>query len=424
LFGICMSTSGDVDTRPNGGITGAIEESLKGAEQALQDQELQLAESLYRDALRDSWLLEASLRTLAGDSEGAQDAREAARRSAVTPGDEVPASALADLAEAEQSELGALLAATRAAIYRNLGILAEGSRRPQQAAEHFARAEALEPPGGVDSLGLATVDLRQSPPSADLVVGGPGPDENEEQLAAAIAETPGAALTENKAAAQEVSHLHQRLARIYLARGDDQKAAAELRTAADLGSLDLDLGLKLADLEAAARNGAAARRELRVLTTTHTSPRALVLLAELTWSTGPANSLPILLEARALAPNSEEILGHVANAQLAADEPAQALEPLGPLLVLSPEVVPYLRLLGEAYTKLGRLDEAVEVLRRILVLEPDDLRSRLHLAGVLLQGKRFDEAEAVLGEILAIDPERPEAKDLLEYLETVREQAH
>jgi tetratricopeptide (TPR) repeat protein len=205
-----------------------------------------------------------------------------------------------------------------------------------------------------------------------------------------------------------------------LARGHEELAAAELRTAAELGGLDLDLGLKLADLEVAAGDAAAARRILQALTTTHPSPRALVKLAELTWPTGPPKSLPILLQALALAPNSEEILGHTANTYLAADEPEKALETLVPLMTLSPDVVVYVRLLGEAYTKLGRLEEATATLREAIALEPSYLRSRIHLAGVLLHRKRFDEAETELHEILAIDPERPEAKDLLEFLETAR----
>jgi hypothetical protein len=45
------------------------------------------------------------------------------------------------------------------------------------------------------------------------------------------------------------------------------------------------------------------------------------------------------------------------------------------------------------------------------------------LAGVLLSQQRFDAAEAELNEILADDPERPEAKDLLVFLEKERKRS-
>jgi hypothetical protein len=57
--------------------------------------------------------------------------------------------------------------------------------------------------------------------------------------------------------------IDQHLARLHLTRGDEEKAAAELRIAAGLGTLDRDLGLKLADLEIAAADDDAARRVLR-----------------------------------------------------------------------------------------------------------------------------------------------------------------
>jgi tetratricopeptide (TPR) repeat protein len=408
LAGLCT-----LDAGAREGLTESIEQVLQQAERAVENQELELAESLYRDALRDGWLLKSSLETAAGATEAARDALQEATRSAVTTGRQIPVAAVADLSQAEQAELRGLLTATLAEVYRNLGALCEESRRPQQAAAHFAAADALALPegGSAERPGSGSLDLGQ-PPSA--------PDLDEEQLAAAIAAVGAATLVDDKIAAQEVGRLHQQLARLHLARGHEELAVAELRTAAELGGLDVDLGLKLADLEVAAGDAAAARRILQMLTTAHPSPRALVKLAELTWPTGPPRSLPILLQALALAPNSEEILGHTANAYLAADEPEKALEILVPLMTLSPGVVAYLRLLGEAYTKLGRLEEATATLREAVALEPSYLRSRIHLAGVLLHRQRFDEAETELHEILAIDPERPEAKDLLEFLETAR----
>lgn len=426
LAGTFALAAGAQDASP--GPTGSVEGFLGQAEQALASQELELAESFYRDALRAGWLLKSVLETAARDDEGAREAlRVAARSAAVTTGGQSPAAAVAELSEAERDTLRGVLAATLARIYRNLGVLCEESRRPQQATAHFSAADALDPPGNgrAETLALGALDLRRPPArdlvTAELAVAAPDPDLDAEQLAAAIAATPIATLIDDKEAAQKVALLHQQLARLHLARGHGELAAAELRTAADLGALDLDLGLKLAELEVAAGDATAARHTLQRLTTTHPSPRALVKLAELTWPTGPPKTLSILLQALALAPNSEEILGHAANAYLAADQPEKALETLEPLMKLSPDVVVYVRLLAEAYTKLGRLDEAAATLRQAIALEPSSMRSRIHLAGVLLHGKHFDEAEAVLHGILAIDPERPEAKDLLEFLATARD---
>ena len=413
------------ETQPNGlrhEVIGSIAQSLRQAEQALEDQELQLAESLYREVLRDGWLLQGSLKAAAGDAKGAEDARQAASRSAAMIGKLPSASAAADLSADERADLEDLLNATLAQVYRNLGELCESSRREPQAVAHRAWAEALSLAG--DDGGLARIDLRQSDAAQLLTpqtgVAAPDPVQDRERLAAAIAAVATTSLADDKAASQEVSRLHQQLARHHLVDGQDELAASELRAAVALGELDLDLGMKLADLEVAAGDAAAARRILQMVTNTHRSPRALLRLAELTWPTGPPETLPILLRARDLAPNSEEILGHTANAYLAADEPGKALEVLGLLMRLSPDVAPYVRLLAEAYTKLGRLEEATATLRQAIALEPSDLRSRIHLAGVLLHRKQLDEAEVALEEILAIDPERPEAKDLLEFLETVR----
>lgn len=414
-------------------VTAPIERTLAQAEQALQNQELQLTESRYRDALLEGWLLMGSLETIDGDLAAARDALRTAARSAVT-GSEVARTALAQLdqgtgekpaggplatlPEADRAELRSRLRGTLGLVYRNLGVLCDQSRRPRQAAAFVAQADAIDPPGDAPQAVPGSRDLRASPPPADLVVQPFRGDE--EELVAALAAAEATAPVTDKAAAQKISQLHQDLARLLFTRGDEEKAAAELRTAAELGTPDLDLGLKLAELEATARDFAAARRILQVLGDAYSSPRALIRLAELTWRLGPPESLPILLQVRELAPNSEEVLSNTANAYLAAEEPEKALEALAPLMAMSPDIPVYFRLLAEAHTQLGRLDEAAAALREATALEPSSLSTRIQLASVLLRQKSFDAAEAVLREILADEPEQPDAKDLLAFLEKER----
>lgn len=408
------------------GVTAPIEGTLAQAQQALENQERQLAESRYRDALREGWLLLGSLEIVDGDLEAARDAFQTAERSAVAGGEAArdalagleqkkPVTGpLAALPEAERGELRTRLRSILGLLYRNLGVLCEQSRRARQAAETQARADAIDPSGGAENAVPGVLDLRVSPPPTDLVVQPFRGDE--EELRTALSAAEAAAPVNDKTAAQKVSQLHQDLARLHFQRGEEEKAAAELRTAAELGTPDLDLGLKLAEIEASGRDYAAARRILQVLADAYSSPRALLRLAELTWRLGPPKSLPILLQVRKLVPNSEEALSNTANAYLAAGEPGPALETLGPLMTMVPDVPVYFRLLAEAQTQLGRLDEATAALREAAALEPSSVGTRIQLASVLLRRKQFDAAEVVLREILAAEPDQPDAKDLLAFL--------
>ncbi len=211
------------------------------------------------------------------------------------------------------------------------------------------------------------------------------------------------------------SHPKPLLARQVLARmywHTDRRAAAKehVLQAAELGALDRDLSLWLADVEIADGRIPAANRQLRSLDRRFESVEALVRLADI--FVGLNNSkaaMDYLEKARGLAPSSEEVL--VLHAELALDIgviPVAAAS-VEPLARMRPDVARYQLYLGRVWAGLGKMGEASEALLRSVALDPELKEAFLPLGLALNHESRFEQAGDYLRRYLESFPDDLEA---------------
>ncbi len=115
-------------------------------------------------------------------------------------------------------------------------------------------------------------------------------------------------------------------------------------------------------------------------------------------------ALSTLRQARALAPNSEEVLSAIAQVSLAARAPLAAVEVLEPLARICPTVGQYRYLLGVALMQASDLVAATDALEEARRLEPDRPLTLVAL-GLALNGRKlYSEAESHLRRSLELQP--------------------
>jgi tetratricopeptide (TPR) repeat protein len=223
-------------------------------------------------------------------------------------------------------------------------------------------------------------------------------EEAEGQLRQALAANPA------------LGQARQQLARLYLAQNRESEAVVELRRAAQQEALERDLALKLASVEQAAGNPALAERQLRSAAERFRSVQALVQLARLQSSQKDASgALESLQRARAIAPNSEDVLSVTAQVALGARAPVPAILALEPLTRMCPTVGQYPYLLGVALMQAGDMVAAVEPLQKAERLEPDRALTLIAL-GLALNGRKlYAESKPNLGRALEREPDNVEA---------------
>lgn len=211
------------------------------------------------------------------------------------------------------------------------------------------------------------------------------------------------------AAAGDIKAIQHR-ARRYLAENRENDAVIELRRAAEIGPLERDLALKLASVEQAAGNLGPAERQLRSVAERFESVQGLLQLARLQSGHGDAaGALESLQRARALAPNSEDVLSASAQVSLAVRAPVPAILALEPLTRMCPTVAQYPYLLGVALMQAGDMLAAVEPLRQAERLEPGRVLTLVAL-GLALNGRKlYAEAKPYLLRGLELDPDNVEA---------------
>jgi Flp pilus assembly protein TadD len=122
-----------------------------------------------------------------------------------------------------------------------------------------------------------------------------------------------------------------------------------------------------------------------------------------------AAALESLRRARALAPNSEEVLSALAQVSLAARAPLPAISVLEPLTRICPTVAQYQYLLGVALMQAGDLVAAVEALQQAQKLEPNRELTLVALGLALNGRKMYPEAEPHLRRSLELQPGNIEA---------------
>jgi len=163
----------------------------------------------------------------------------------------------------------------------------------------------------------------------------------------------------------------------------------------------------LAQAQAAAEGGRTeeAARLLRTAAERFSSVRALLQLGHLQAAQKDAKgALASLAQARALAPNSEDVLSTYAQLALAVRAPAPAIGALEPLTRMCPSVGRHHYLLGVALMQAGAIASSVDALRQARALEPDRPLTLVALGLALNNRKLYAEAREVLLRALELEP--------------------
>ena len=140
------------------------------------------------------------------------------------------------------------------------------------------------------------------------------------------------------------------------------------------------------------------------------SVKALLALAqEQSGKNDLRGALETLRQARALAPNSEEVLSAYAEASLAVRAPLSAVPVLEALTRMCPSVGQYHYLLGMALVQAGDVAAAVVPLKEAERLEPNEPPILVALGTALNERKLYPEAKPPLLRALSLAPDNVEA---------------
>ena len=168
-------------------------------------------------------------------------------------------------------------------------------------------------------------------------------------------------------------------------------------------------------LEAAAKEEAAGRvaeaaRQLRAVADRFHSVKALLQLARLQKGLGDvAEALESLRQARAIAPNSEEVLSAYAEASLAAHSTLPAIVALDALTRIYPTVAQYHYQKGIALLREGDTAAAVDALKEAVRLEPSNALALIALGTALDRRESYADAKTHLLRALSLAPDNMEA---------------
>ena len=206
----------------------------------------------------------------------------------------------------------------------------------------------------------------------------------------------------------------QTLARLAAEAGDTDALQAHLLQAAELGPLDRDLALYLAEREMKAGRMAAALRQLRDLDRRFESVEARLLSAEVfEHFNNPKRALDFLEQALIQAPHSIDLRRRHARAAFDGGVVSRAAASIEVLLRLAPDVAEFHTLRGRIRIAQGKMGEASESLLRALELDPDFEEAFLPLGLALNHESRFAEAATVLTRRLELRPDDLEAQAAL-----------
>ena len=175
------------------------------------------------------------------------------------------------------------------------------------------------------------------------------------------------------AAAPDFLPARQHLVRLDLLAEDADREAVhvELRAIAELGPMERDLELELADAELASGEVAAARKRFVDAADRFSSPRAYLRLIDLLVEQAEVEeSVRHAIRAMRLAPSSAEVLAAYARAAHQADRAGDALGAVEPLVRLHPGVAEYHFLHGMAVLDRGNPVAARAALETALELDP------------------------------------------------------
>ena len=334
--------------------TAPFETAIADAERSLRSQEPQAAESRYRSALFEAWLLLGTLERIDGRLVPARDAFRSASTSAVDDRRALQALAFVDLQRGEADEalrtLRALATrekkdvATRRLLAQALAARGEDA----EAVRELEVARRLDPRDPELAFALATEYLRVGQP---------------ERAAPLFAEV----LT-----ARASPQTHVLVGRTYRDTGHFEQARAELRKAlrqdARVPRAHYYLGtVALQEKRRAGVEEAIAEFQAELEVSPADPLASLELGMALVESRRPAEALPALEVAARAGPPSARIFYYLGRAQLGADRAAEGVASLEKALAMAREqgadskAMRAIHLqLGEALRKVGRAQEAAE----------------------------------------------------------------
>ena len=134
--------------------------------------------------------------------------------------------------------------------------------------------------------------------------------------------------------------------------------------------------------------------------------RALMQLARIESEDGQGEAaMRALREARALAPNSEDVLTAFAELSLTMHAPVPAILTLESLTRMYPDEPRHQYLLGVALMRAGDITAAIEPLRRANTLEPDRPLTLLALGLAYNSRKQYQDARPLLRRGLDLEPD-------------------
>lgn len=344
--------------RPGGAAAGApdaaapLDRAMAAAETSLREGELQAAESHYRTALLEGWLLMGTLARVEGRPADARDTFRRASASAVENRFALQALALAEL------ELGEAAQAVQ--------ILTRLERRdPKDVLTRRLRAQALAVSGRLEesvreleeTRALAPDDLELSFALAGAYLGLRKPDAAARLFAQIVAARPG-------------PRTHVLIGRTYRDFGEYERARAELRTALKLDPRVRRAHYYLGNMIVAEKRRAGLEEAVpefqAELEVAPQDPLAsLELGTALVDLQRPEEALPHLEVAARAEPAQAQSLYYLGRCQVGLNRPAEGADSLRRALQLAEaqgansEALKMIRLqLGQALQRLGETDEA------------------------------------------------------------------
>jgi tetratricopeptide (TPR) repeat protein len=197
------------------------------------------------------------------------------------------------------------------------------------------------------------------------------------------------------------------LARIALAAGNIDEAAADLAKVLAKCPLDIEAGLLQSQLWLHRDEPAKAVKHLETLTETFPFRSQLELnLGKACLAASDFRKAADLLD-RVLAkvPGAIEAVQLRAGLYLKDGQPGEAIRLVEPLLAAMPTNRSTQDLLVAAYRSANRLDEAVAILRRQCEASPEDVAPRFKLGEVLISQGKAAEARTVFEQVLMLSPD-------------------
>ena len=345
------STLSAAQTKPTGDPAAGLDLVVAGAERALRDAEPQIAESRYRDALYQGWMLSAAVALAEGRTSAARDALTRASSAVVDNDEAQQALAMVDLQLGDHAAALPILTRLVAAHPKDTArrrLLAQAliaNRQPEEAVQALEEAHGVAPEDAETTFALATGYLRVKKL-----------DEADRLFASVIATRP-------------IAQTYVLVGRAYRDAGQYDRARTALNKALALDPrvrrAHYYLGTSLVMAEGVVRLDEAIAEFRKELAIAPDDPLANLRLGMALVESRREREALAPLQTAARSPGAGwQTFQYLGRAQLAAGQAAEAVTSLQRALDLSVDVPPEARIgnlnyqLGQALRAAGRKSEA------------------------------------------------------------------